>query len=403
MRLKLLFLFTCTLLALYGYANGSPANNSVGGDMSLLETHSHAYEARVVDWYYDVRSGDTLFRIALENGVSVEDIMNWNDMESSRIYAGAKLKLHKTELFLKEPEVLEIAFDEKSATGIMDEYVAEIGNEVASETNKEIIEEQMTLLADENLEYLKAIPYTKKNNNIWSRISGSANVAFTSVKDWGKSLVGKDGDKYQTEILYAENTEVSSETYYADEIDIAENSYATISDSRVYTVQISEEKIIMPQGDMIAQNNSEKKEKGFFRKVKKTWSDVSKVASNTFNSVKSVVDKRGEQEAESKMLSIEDIYLSLNETPITDAAIYENGTHNPIYPGLHDFKKVYHKVRIGETMVQIASRYNVSKTDIVRWNKLPSGIVNVKQRLLLFVPKDFNLAQNQVKKKGQNI
>lgn len=47
---------------------------------------------------------------------------------------------------------------------------------------------------------------------------------------------------------------------------------------------------------------------------------------------------------------------------------------------------IYHKVRIGETITQIAAHYNVSKQDIVNWNKLPSKSAKVGQRLLIKLP-----------------
>lgn len=56
--------------------------------------------------------------------------------------------------------------------------------------------------------------------------------------------------------------------------------------------------------------------------------------------------------------------------------------------------KLYHKVKIGETITQIASRYRVSKEDIILWNKLTSNIVKIRQRLLIFMPKDNSLTVN---------
>ncbi len=49
---------------------------------------------------------------------------------------------------------------------------------------------------------------------------------------------------------------------------------------------------------------------------------------------------------------------------------------------------IYHKVRIGETITQIAAHYNVSKQDIVIWNKLSSNTAKVGQRLLIKLPID---------------
>lgn len=47
---------------------------------------------------------------------------------------------------------------------------------------------------------------------------------------------------------------------------------------------------------------------------------------------------------------------------------------------------IYHKVRIGETISQIAAKYNVEKDDVSTWNKLKSSIPKIGQRLVIHLP-----------------
>lgn len=54
--------------------------------------------------------------------------------------------------------------------------------------------------------------------------------------------------------------------------------------------------------------------------------------------------------------------------------------------------KVYHKVRIGETITQIATYYKVSKDDIIAWNNLTFGMAKISQRLLIYLPNNDDLA-----------
>ncbi len=49
---------------------------------------------------------------------------------------------------------------------------------------------------------------------------------------------------------------------------------------------------------------------------------------------------------------------------------------------------IYHKVRIGETLSLIASKYNVSKEDISSWNKLKS-VPKIGQRLVIHLPEQY--------------
>lgn len=53
---------------------------------------------------------------------------------------------------------------------------------------------------------------------------------------------------------------------------------------------------------------------------------------------------------------------------------------------IDDSRIIYHKVKIGETMTQIAARYKVDKKDIIEWNKLSSNTAKVGNRLLIHLP-----------------
>jgi len=68
-----------------------------------------------------------------------------------------------------------------------------------------------------------------------------------------------------------------------------------------------------------------------------------------------------------------------------------------------DKKIIYHKVRIGETISQIATRYNVSKKDIITWNNLSSSMAKVGQRLLILLPESVtNTVENESGQTNKN-
>lgn len=68
----------------------------------------------------------------------------------------------------------------------------------------------------------------------------------------------------------------------------------------------------------------------------------------------------------------------------------------------NDNKIIYHKVRIGETISQIAIRYNVSKKDIITWNKLSSNMAKVGQRLLILLSDSNNAVDAREQNGGNN-
>lgn len=47
---------------------------------------------------------------------------------------------------------------------------------------------------------------------------------------------------------------------------------------------------------------------------------------------------------------------------------------------------IYHKVRIGETLHQIATKYKVDQNDIKSWNKIKTALPKVGQRLIIYLP-----------------
>ena len=70
---------------------------------------------------------------------------------------------------------------------------------------------------------------------------------------------------------------------------------------------------------------------------------------------------------------------------VFDEALLEDAT----IAAREDFqttRTIYHKVRIGETLPQIANRYKVDQKDIKSWNKLKTALPKVGQRLLIHLP-----------------
>jgi len=72
--------------------------------------------------------------------------------------------------------------------------------------------------------------------------------------------------------------------------------------------------------------------------------------------------------------------------PIVRIATTDDDEDNRSRSATNDSNIIYHKVKIGETITQIATRYNVSKKDIITWNKLRSEMAKVGQRLLIILP-----------------
>lgn len=70
----------------------------------------------------------------------------------------------------------------------------------------------------------------------------------------------------------------------------------------------------------------------------------------------------------------------------SDYAAFEEFVSEIARDDLQTTQTIYHKVRIGETLTQIATKYNVSRKEIKSWNKLSSSVPKVGQRLMIHLP-----------------
>lgn len=100
-----------------------------------------------------------------------------------------------------------------------------------------------------------------------------------------------------------------------------------------------------------------------------------------------------------------DTYLKKVETERDEASLPRVRISSTDDEGEHstnDSRIIYHKVKIGETISQIATRYNVSKKDIQEWNKLSGNMAKVGQRLLIILPEGSNSASSDNTQQADN-
>lgn len=392
MRLKLLFLFFCILLVMKGYADGGLSHSPVEGEVSFSDNRTKVYQAHAVISYHQVIRGETLEKIARQNDVSPEDLKIWNNLGESQISVGMELKIQKIEFIpieelpLKEPEIRQISFDQKTVADIMDDYIVQVEDKASARNvyNQKIAEDLLMSLAEKNTENFRKTP----RGNMFNNLSGTAGIAFNSVKGWSKSFFGRHNrEEVQPDIFLGEETYQMINTALMEKT-VKPRIFDAASANRIVAEKIKDEKIVEEQNIILIENYSEDISDNNDRKNKKVWDRLSQKANIAFDSVKkwsgSLINKQSEEE----ISLLEEAYLAFSTL--------KKEKPESVFPEPDNYKKIYHKVKIGETLTQIATRYEVSKTDIVKWNNLPCDIVNVKHRLLIFVPKDFTLAHNQV-------
>lgn len=105
--MMLVIVFSISTSTVYGMQIDRSAMNTGDVDENLIIPHGWDGEFfddaldRIVVFYktlqpefYEVQNGDNLFRIAINNGVEVEDLMEWNDLSDYTIHPGSELVLY---------------------------------------------------------------------------------------------------------------------------------------------------------------------------------------------------------------------------------------------------------------------------------------------------------------------
>ncbi len=125
--------------------------------------------------------------------------------------------------------------------------------------------------------------------------------------------------------------------------------------------------------------------------------------SNTNTTTTTESNELGSKTNESSLLAqyfnkMQQKEVSSNNGPsaATNNTADEDETDNK-QPRIHDLQSpqtIYHKVRIGETLTQIASKYSVDKDDITQWNKLKKSVPKVGQRLVIHLPEKKETEEN---------
>src|SRR5690606_14831835 len=157
--------------------------------------------------YHTVRRGDVLGTIANKYGVSVSDLKKWNKVKGNTIYAGQKLKIHKT-IIVNLPKE-ETAVAAKTAKPKKVEAKPEVKKAEETEVAAtEVDEEVMAADAEEKVEEALKAPVTKvavketkkpktayeearlyivqKGDSLFSIAKKHPGVTVENLKDWNK-------------------------------------------------------------------------------------------------------------------------------------------------------------------------------------------------------------------------
>ncbi|MFV0418212.1 MAG: LysM peptidoglycan-binding domain-containing protein [Dysgonomonas sp.] len=266
-----------------------------------------------------------------------------------------------------------------------------------------------------------ALTHRVKRGDTLAKLASQYDVTSTQIKQWNKLSSNKLTVGRQLKIYQSNSATVESQ--------LSDNELAS-ADTTVLSVSGLTKTISVPKTVVS------------YYKVKKgdTWSGIAKKNSATISEIKKWNNIKTNSLIAGKSLKIEKIeyvqteeaitlpepqlpvvlidstycaeligsYLSKMERDESTLPLIRIATTDPDTQeesdrrNSSDNKIIYHKVKIGETISQIAARYNVSKKDIITWNKLSSNMAKVGQRLLILLPDSGNIVENETQSTGNN-
>ncbi len=296
--------------------------------------------------YHTIRRGESLGLIATQYGVSIGAIKDWNNLRNNKIIAGKKLKIYTEESY----DIASIDNSYDNTKGSFYYYKVRKGDTIS-----EIAER-----------YKVSVRELRK----WNNLRSNKIIA-------GKKLKIYSSERGETLVESTTSTDKSVNYYKIKKGDtigqIAESYNVTVSDLRSWN-DLSSNKIIAGKTLKIYSNETAEYEPN---KTTITTNTVSEKTTHTIKQGETIIGI-----AQLYGVSIDDIkkWNNLSSSKIIAGktlSIYPNGEIVSAPPKTQT-NYIYHKIKKGETLSQIAEKYKVSIVSIrslndISGNKIVAG------------------------------
>ena len=346
--------------------NNNNSNNNSNNNTNNASTHT-------------VKSGDTLYGISMQYGVSVAQIKSWNNLSSDTIYVGQKLKVKN-------------------------------GGGGTTNPPKPVTPTKPT---DNNNNTNNASTYTVKSGDTLYGIALKHNVSVAQIKSWnnlssdtiyvGQKLKVKNGGGSTTnppkpvtptKPTDNGNTNNSASTYT---VRSGDTLYGIALKHNVSVAQIKSWNNLTSDTIYVGQKLKVKNGGGNTTNPPKPTTPTNNNNNNSSNTKTHTV-KRGDtlygislqygvsvaQIKSWNNLSSDTIYVGqkLNVNSQKSTTTNNNNNNNKPKPTTPTGSKT-HTVQRGDTLYGIGLRYGVSSNDIKKWNNLTSDMIYVGQKLAI--------------------
>lgn len=286
--------------------------------------------------YYTIKSGDSISEVAEKFNVSTSSIRSWNNLRSNKIIAGKKLKIYSNVTpndvgtghlykIKKGDSLIEIADQFNVTVDELRKWNRITGNSIKA--GDEIVIKDMDTRPTTDPKYRNVSSsdlHTVKRGDSLSEIAEMYNASVDDIKNWN-NITGtkiKAGDKL---IVRGNRSTTSS------------NTNTSNNNAKYHTIKSGESLSEIAEEYSISVSEL------------KSW-----------NSISGTKIKAGDKLVIKKTNTVES--TSTNTT---------------------NSKYTYYKVRYGDSLSEIAEKYNVSITDLQSWNGISGTKIKVGQNLIV--------------------
>ena len=302
-----------------------------------------------------IKTGDTLYSLATTYNVSVEKIKHINGLKNNILKRGQHLFV---------PDYRAMVLEDNPATFNQIIYVVRAGDtlyKVASSFGVSVTDlQQLNNLSSNNLYVGQKLVIGKisQPNTTTSSSSNNSGSNFTYYQVQSGDTLWKIAQKFGVSVDSIKNINNLSSNSLAlgQQIKIPSNATTTNTST---TNSVSKQTYTVKSGD--------------------TLSAIAWIYETTVDAIKK------QNNLSSNNLSIGQILIipSKNASPTTDAPKdTKNTSINETPPSNNNISQIY-VVQSGDTMWQIARKFNVDVDEIVKWNNLKSNVLSVGQVLMI--------------------
>lgn len=313
------FIYPGQQLTIKGGQSTNPSTNTSGSNTNAGSTSTSGNTSSSSGAKYTVKSGDSVWKIANDHGISMNQLIQWNNIKNNFVYPGQQL--------------------------IVSNGGSTINSSSTSNTPSSSTNGNTTSNSSNSTNTVSGTTYTvKSGESVWS-VSNKFGISMNQLIEWNNI---KNNFIYPGQQLVVKNGASSNTTNNATSSNV---SSSNTTGQSTYTVKAGES----------------------------VWSVANKhgISMNQlieWNNIKNNFIYPGQQ------LVIKGGTTATSSTPSTNTTASTPSTANTPIPSTEDTK---YTVKAGESVWSVANKHNITMDQLIEWNNIKNNFIYPDQQVIV--------------------